>query len=60
MNMQFESRANSSPFSPLQLYNKTRISLLNDLNSLDRTLLKLSELSLVNVLPYDGSQFGDL
>lgn len=56
--MQFESRANSSPFSTLQLYNKTRISLLNDLNSLDRTLLKLSELSLVNVLPYD--QFDDL
>ena len=58
--MQFESRAISSPFSPLQHCNSTTISLLNDLNSVDRIVLKLSKLSLVNVLLYDGSQFDDL
>ena len=31
-------------------YNSARISLLNNLNSVDRTLLNLSDLSLVNVL----------
>ena len=40
-------------------YNGARISLLNDLNSVDRTLLNLSDLSLVNVLLYGDSQFGD-
>ena len=42
-------------------YNNARISLLNDLNSVDRTLLNLSDLSLVNVnvLLYGGRQFND-
>ena len=40
-------------------YNSARISLLNDLNSVDRTLLNLSDLSLVNVLLYRGTQFYD-
>ena len=40
-------------------YNSARISLLNDLNSVDRTLLNLSDLSLVNVLLYGGPQFDD-
>ena len=40
-------------------YNGARISILNDLNSVDRTLLNLSDLSLVNVLLYGGSQFND-
>ena len=35
-------------------YNSARISLLNDLNSVDRTLLNLSDLSSVNVLLYGG------
>ena len=39
-------------------YNGARIS-LNDLNSVDRTLLNLSDLSLVNVLLYGGPQFDD-
>ena len=33
-------------------YNSARISLLNDLHSVDRTLLNLSDLSLVNALLY--------
>ena len=41
-------------------YNSARISLLNDLNSVDRTLLNLSDLSLlVHVLLYGGPQFDD-
>ena len=40
-------------------YNSARISLLNDLNSVDRTLLNLSDLSLVNVPLYGGPQFDD-
>ena len=40
-------------------YNNARISLLNDLNSVDRTLLSLSDSSLVNVLLYGGPQFDD-
>ena len=36
-----------------------RISLLNDLNSFDRTLLNISDLSLVSVLLYGGPQFDD-
>ena len=40
-------------------YNSARISLLNDLNSVDRTLLSLSDLSLVNILLYVGPQFDD-
>ena len=40
-------------------YSSARISLLNDLNSVDRTLLSLSDLSLVNVLLYVGPQFDD-
>ena len=40
-------------------YNSARISLLNDLNSADRTLLSLSNVSLVNVLLYGGRQFDD-
>ena len=40
-------------------YNSARISLLNDLNSVDRTLFNLSNLSLVNVLLYGGPQFDD-
>ena len=38
-------------------YYDARIFLFNDLNSVDRTLLNLSDLSLVNFLPYDGPQF---
>ena len=38
-------------------YNSARISLLNDLNSVDKTLLSLSVLSLVNILLYGGPQF---
>ena len=38
-------------------YNSARISLLHDLNSVERTLLNLSDLSLVNVLLYGGPQF---
>ena len=40
-------------------YNKARISLLNDINSVDRTLLSLSDLSLVNILLYGSPQFDD-
>ena len=40
-------------------YNSARISFLNDLNSVDKTLLNLSDLSLVNVLLYGGPQFHD-
>ena len=40
-------------------YNSARISLLNDLNSVDKTLLSLSDLSLVNILLYGGPQFDD-
>ena len=40
-------------------YNSARIYLLNYLNSVDRTLLNLSVLSLVNVLLYGGPQFDD-
>ena len=41
-------------------YNSARISVLNDLNYVDRTLLNLSDLlSLVNVLLYSGPQFDD-
>ena len=40
-------------------YNSARKSLLNDLNSVDRTLLDLSDLSLVNVLLYGGLQSDD-
>ena len=40
-------------------YNSARISLLNNLNSVDKTLLSLSDLSLVNVLLYGGPQFDD-
>ena len=42
-------------------YNGARMSLLNDndLNSVDRTLLSLSDLSLVNILFYGGPQFDD-
>ena len=39
-------------------YNSARISLLNDPNSVDRTLLNLSDI-LVNVLLYGGPQFDD-
>ena len=40
-------------------YNSARISLLNDLNSVDRTLLNLSDLSLANLLLCGGPQFDD-
>ena len=40
-------------------YYSARISILNDLNSVDRTLLNLSDLSLVNVNLYGGPQFDD-
>ena len=40
-------------------YNRTRLSLLDDLNTADWTSLNLSDLSLVNVLLYDGLQFDD-
>ena len=40
-------------------YNSARISILNDLNSVDRALLNLSHLSLVNVLHYSGPYFDD-
>ena len=40
-------------------YNSARISLLNYPNSVDRTLLNLSVLSLVNVLLYGGPQLDD-
>ena len=40
-------------------YNSATISLLNDLNSVDRTLLSLSNLSLVNILLYGDPQFDD-
>ena len=46
-------------FSIATTYNSAKISLLNDLNSLDRTLLNLSDLSLVKVLLYGGPQFAD-
>ena len=59
MHMQHGQWVNSSLFSPLQLLNSARISLLNDLNSVDRTLLNLSVLSLVNVLLYGGPQIDD-
>ena len=39
-------------------YNSARISLLNDLNFVDRNLLILSDLSLVKVLLYGGPQLG--
>ena len=38
-------------------YNSARISLLNDLNSVDKILLSLSGLSLVNILLFGGPQF---
>ena len=38
-------------------YYSARISLLNDLNSVDKTLLSLSDLSLLNILLYCGPQF---
>ena len=40
-------------------HNSARISLLNDTNSVDRTLLSLSDLSLVNILLYGSPQFDD-
>ena len=40
-------------------YNSTRISLSNDLNSVDRTLINLSDLFLVNVLFSGGPQFDE-
>ena len=40
-------------------YNSVRTSLLNYLNSVDRNLLNLSDLSLVNVLLCGGPQFDD-
>ena len=40
-------------------YNSARISLLIDLNPVGRTLLSLSDLSLVNILLYGGPQFDD-
>ena len=40
-------------------YNSAKISLLNKLNSVDRTLLNLSDLSLVHVLLHGGPQFDD-
>ena len=43
-------------FLHCNFYNSARIALLNDLNSVNRTLFNLSNLSLVNVLPYDGAQ----
>ena len=46
-------------FLNFNYYNSARISLLNDLNSVDRTLYHLSDLSLVNVLLYGGPQFDD-
>ena len=54
------SRNNESTvpyFLHCNYYNSARISLLNDLNSVDWTLFNLSNLSLVNVLLYDGPQF---
>ena len=50
MNQQF------TVFSIATTYNSAKISLLNDLKSLDRTL---SDLSLVNVLLYGDPQFAD-
>ena len=38
-------------------HNSARISLLNDQNSVDKTLINLSDLFLVNVLLYGGPQF---
>ena len=57
--MQPGHRVNSSVLSHLhcKYYNNARISLLNDLNSVDKTLLSLSDLSLVNILLYGGPQF---
>ena len=57
--MQPGHRVNSSVLSHLhcKYYNSARISLLNDLNSVDKTLLSLSDLSLVNILLYGGPQF---
>ena len=46
-------------FLQCNYYNSARISLWNDLNSVDRTLLNLSDLSLVNVLFCGGPQFDD-
>ena len=40
-------------------YNSARIFLLNDLNSVDKTLLSLSDLSLVNVLLCGGPHVED-
>ena len=40
-------------------YNSARISLLSDLNSVDRTLVNLSDPSLVNDLLYGSPQFDD-
>ena len=40
-------------------YNSAKIFLLNKLFSVDRTLLNLSDLSLVNVLLHGGPQFDD-
>ena len=46
-------------FLHFNYYISTRISLLNNLISVGRTLLNLSDLSLVNVLLYGGPQFDD-
>ena len=46
-------------FLDYNYYNSARVSLLNNLNSVDKTLLSLSDLSLVNVLLYGGPQFDD-
>ena len=54
-----DSESTGHYFLHCNYYNSARISLLNDLNSVDRTLLDLSGLSLVNVLLYGGPQFDD-
>ena len=41
----------------LCLFTFSDSAVLNDLNSIDRTFLNLSYLSLVNVVLYDGPQF---
>ena len=46
-------------FLQCSYYNSARISLLNDLNSVDRNLLNLLGLSLVNILLHGGPQFED-
>ena len=54
--MQPGHRVNSSVLSHLhcKYYNSARIALLNDLNSVDKTLLSQSDLSLVNILQCNG------